>query len=177
MKLELREIDPNTVSPVTKGGSSFEVTSKLVLQAENGQISYTIVYVPPYTKQYELEKVDLAPYIDNPDRTIFFAYVDDELAGQISVFKNWNDYAYIDHLAVNENYRGQGIGRALMERAIEWAKARGFSGITLETQDNNVPACRFYASCGFELRGFDTYLYKAQDPASNEIALFWYLMF
>jgi hypothetical protein len=47
----------------------------------------------------------------------------------------------------------------------------------LETQDNNVLGCRLYASCGFELRGFDTHLYKGLDPSSDEIALYWYLIF
>jgi hypothetical protein len=47
----------------------------------------------------------------------------------------------------------------------------------LETQDNNVAGCRLYANCGFELRGFDTHLYKALDPDTDEIALYWYLIF
>ena len=47
----------------------------------------------------------------------------------------------------------------------------------LETQDNNVPACRLYERCGFQLRGFDTHLYKGHDPATGEIALYWYLTF
>jgi RimJ/RimL family protein N-acetyltransferase len=47
----------------------------------------------------------------------------------------------------------------------------------LETQDNNVPACRLYARCGFQLRGFDTHLYKGDDPSTDEIALYWYLVF
>ncbi len=47
----------------------------------------------------------------------------------------------------------------------------------LETQDNNVGACKFYESCGFQLKGFDTSLYKAIDQVKNEIALYWYLLF
>jgi ribosomal protein S18 acetylase RimI-like enzyme len=78
---------------------------------------------------------------------------------------------------VEPEYRGEGIGRALIECAIAWAKEKGLPGIMLETQDNNVPACRLYARCGFTLRGFDTHLYKALDPDTDEIALYWYLMF
>ena len=43
-----------------------------------------------------------------------------------------------------------------------------------ETQDNNVPACKFYESYGFKLGGFDKYLYKGIDKTNNEIAIFWY---
>jgi len=177
MNITIRESDESTIQSVKRYGSSFQVTSKLVLNAENGKISYTIVDVPPYVKQYGWEEFDTSIYISNPDRIIFFAYVNDELAGQIRVLKNWNAYAYIDDIAVNENYRGQGVGRALMECAIEWAKSKGFPGMMLETQNNNAAGCRLYERCGFELCGFDTHLYKAIDPGTDEIALYWYLMF
>jgi ribosomal protein S18 acetylase RimI-like enzyme len=177
MNLTLREIDKDTVQQVKKEGSSFEVKSNLVLRAENGEISYTLVDVPPYTKQYGAEEVDPGAYIDNPDRIVFFAYLDNEVAGQIRVMKYWNGYAYIDAIAVESRFRRQGVGRALIGRATEWAKAKGFPGLMLETQNNNVAACKLYASCGFELRGFDTHLYKGLNPNTDEIALYWYLIF
>jgi ribosomal protein S18 acetylase RimI-like enzyme len=177
MNITIREIDESTVQSVKQYGSSLEVTSKLVLHAENGKISYTVVAVPPYVKQYGPEEVEPKTYIGSSDKTVLFAYVDDKLAGQIRLWKHWNKYAYIDDLAVEPDYRGQGVGYALIQRAIEWAKARGLPGILLETQDNNVAACRLYQRCGFELCGFDTQLYKGLDPATDEIALYWYLIF
>ncbi len=177
MKITIREMDESSSQSIKKYGSSFEVTSKLVLHAENGKIRYTVVHVPPYTKQYGAERVDPDTYIASSDRIVFLAYVDDKLAGQIRVYKNWNAFAYIDDIAVESDYRGQGIARALMERATEWAKSKGFPGMMLETQNNNVAACRLYERCGFELRGFDTHLYKALEPGTDEIALYWYLMF
>jgi streptothricin acetyltransferase len=177
MNMIIREIDQYNIEDFGRCDNSFTVSSKLILKAENGTIRYTTVDVPPYTKQYEAEEFDSKYYLDHPDRAIFFAYLDEELAGEIRLRKNWNEYAYIDSIIVDSKYRHQGVGQALMKQAIEWAKTRGFSGMMLETQDNNVPACQFYASCGFELRGFDTHLYKAQDPSTDEIALFWYLIF
>lgn len=177
MNITIREMAESTLRSVKTYGCSFEVTSKLVLNAENGKISYAIVDVPPYTKQYGPEEFDPPSYVSDPDRVIFFAYMDDQLAGQIRVSKHWNAYAYVDDIAVNENYRGRGVGWALMQRAIEWAKSKGFPGMMLETQSNNVAGCRLYARCGFELCGFDTHLYKAIDPDTDEIALYWYLMF
>ena len=64
-----------------------------------------------------------------------------------------------------------------MQKAVEWAKVKRLPGIMLETQNNNVTACRFYENFGFKLRGFDTYLYKGLTPATDEIALYWYLIF
>jgi ribosomal protein S18 acetylase RimI-like enzyme len=177
MDITIREMDERTIPSAKHYGSSFEVTSKLVLNAENGKITYTIVDVPRYVKQYGREEFDSAAYVSNPERVIFLAYVDDELAGQIRLLRNWNAYAYIEDIAVNESCRGKGVGQALMEHAIAWAKSKGFPGMMLETQNNNVAGCRLYARCGFELRGFDTHLYKAVDPGTDEIALYWYLMF
>ena len=177
MQITIREIDKNTIQYVKKGGSSFEVNSKLELHAENGKISYTIVDVPQYTKEYGLEEVDSSTYIAHPDRTIYLAYMDDELAGQIRIMKYWNGYGYIGDIAVDAKHRRQGVGRLLIQRAIEWARDKGFPGIMLETQNNNVAACRLYESCGFELGGFDVYLYKGLNRLTDEIALYWYLIF
>ena len=177
MNMMIREIDQHNTEDFGRCDSSFTVNSKLILHAENGTIRYTVVDVPLYTKQYRAEEFDSKYYLDHPDRAIFFAYLDEELAGEIRLRKNWNGYAYIDSIAVDSKYRHQGLGRALIQQAIEWAKTKGFPGLMLETQDNNVPACGFYERCGFELRGFDTHLYKAQDPSTEEIALYWYLMF
>lgn len=178
MNIIIREMDQSNIPSVKTYGESFEVTAKLVPHAQNGKITYTIVDVPPYLKQYGPEdEFDPATYVSNPDRIVFYAYMDGQPAGQIRVSKHWNLYAYIEDIAVEEGYRGRGVGRALMERAIRWAKSKGFPGMMLETQSNNVAGCRLYERCGFELCGFDTHLYKAIDPGTDEIALYWYLMF
>jgi streptothricin acetyltransferase len=177
MNMTIREMDESNIQFVKTYGESFEVASKLMPHAENGKISYSLVDVPPYTKQYGAEQFDPPSYVSNPERKVFYAYVADQVAGQIRVSKHWNAYAYIDDIAVNEEYRGQGVGRALMEHAIAWARSRGFPGLMLETQNNNVAGCRLYERCGFQLCGFDTHLYKAVDPGTDEIALYWYLIF
>ena len=74
-------------------------------------------------------------------------------------------------------FRRQGIGKQLILQAQRWAQDRSLAGIMLETQDNNVSACKFYESCGFQLRGFDAYLYKGINIHTDEIALYWYLIF
>lgn len=63
-----------------------------------------------------------------------------------------------------------------MNKAVLWAEAVGLNTIRLETQSNNVAACRFYQRFGFVLGGYDRYLYCRMDPdVSADVALFWYL--
>jgi streptothricin acetyltransferase len=173
----IHELDESNVASVNQGDGRFIVEAKLCLYAENGQIGYTIVSVPAYEKRYAHDDIDYTTYIGHPDKTIFFAYVDEQLAGQIILRKNWNNYAYIEDIVVDARFRQQGIGRALITRAIQWAKAKNLPGIMLETQNNNVAGCKLYESCGFQLGGFDRYLYRGITPDTDEIALYWYLVF
>jgi len=157
---------------------SFTVDSRLVLHVANGKITYTITeVVPSYIKAYGPRRTDYAEYADADDRMIFLAYANNQIAGEVRMSTSWNKYALLDDFVVDPKFRRQGVGHALIQRCITWAKEKGFPGVTLETQDINVPACLLYASCGFELRGFDTHLYKSLHPGTDEIALFWYLMF
>jgi GNAT superfamily N-acetyltransferase len=62
------------------------------------------------------------------------------------------DVAVLWDLRVAPEARGRGIGRALFGAAETWARGRGCRELIVETQDVNVPACRFYASRGCEPR-------------------------
>lgn len=177
MNIILREIDKDILQDVNKCNGIFTVDSKLVLRSERGIIHYSVASVEPYQKQYLYDEKDYPSYISNPNKIIYFAYADGQLAGQIDMVKYWNAYARIDDFVVDVHFRRHGIGRAMMQRAVDWAKARQLPGIMLETQNNNVRACQFYEEFGFRLYGFDTHLYKGLNPDTDEIALYWYLIF
>jgi streptothricin acetyltransferase len=177
MEIAIREIDPLSLRYANRSDNAYTVNSQLSIHAENGKISYTVIDVPPHTKRFQPDEIDYSTYISNPDKTVFFAFVEGNLAGQIRVLKWWNGYAYIGSIVVDKKYRRQGVGRVLIARVVDWAKSKGLPGMMLETQSNNVGACRLYESCGFVLGGFDEYLYKGLNPATDEIALYWYLIF
>ncbi|MBB3121460.1 GNAT family N-acetyltransferase [Pseudoduganella violacea] len=154
---------------------AFQVDSRLLLSATPAGISYEVIPVQPYLKTYPAdgERVP-ADYLDNADSAAFLAYADDSPAGMILLSTGWNGLAVIDDIAISSALRRRGIGAALIAQAKEWARQRGLPGIMLETQDNNVAACRLYERCGFVLKGFDRALYAAQDGVAAETALFWY---
>ena len=55
----------------------------------------------------------------------------------------------IHDLAVLPEWRGQGIGRALLAAAEDRARQRGCCRLTLEVQDTNERALRLYERFGF----------------------------
>jgi streptothricin acetyltransferase len=177
MKITIHEIDQNNIQDANHCDGAFIINAKLILSAENDQIHYTIVQVPPFQKCYPRDAVDYSAYICNPDKTVFFAYMDGQIAGQIRLCRWWNHYAYIEDIVVDRGFRRQGVGRALIQQAIHWASEKHFPGIMLETQNNNISGCRLYESCGFELGGFDRCLYQGILPNTDEIALYWYYKF
>jgi streptothricin acetyltransferase len=174
--LTITEINQFNLKDANQFDGTFTVEAKLVLSAEDGRLHYTVISASPYQKQYPLDEIDYATYIGNPDKTVFFAYADDQIAGQIRLCQYWNRYAYIEDIVVDRNFRRQGIGKMLIQRAKQWASAKQLAGIMLETQNNNIAACRLYTRCGFELAGFDRRLYQGINPETDEIALYWYWM-
>jgi ribosomal protein S18 acetylase RimI-like enzyme len=60
--------------------------------------------------------------------------------------------AYLDHLVVVPESRGSGVGRALVEYAIERARDAGASRVDLTANATKQAGHRLYRSLGFEQR-------------------------
>jgi ribosomal protein S18 acetylase RimI-like enzyme len=67
------------------------------------------------------------------------------LYSSVRAQKNW----ILNDLYVEANYRKQGIGRKLIEAAMQYAKGEGATYIQLETMPDNITAQRLYESIGF----------------------------
>lgn len=55
----------------------------------------------------------------------------------------------IPNLAVAEEFRGQGLGRQLIERALEYFRAEGLVYAVIETMAQNAVGQHLYPACGF----------------------------
>ncbi|MBN9289506.1 MAG: hypothetical protein BGO43_13110 [Gammaproteobacteria bacterium 39-13] len=79
----------------------------------------------------------------------FYAAYDDNnnAIAAISGFDNFGP-AEIGGLWVEQNYRSQGYGRALVQKAEEWAKVKGCNALTVFTL-KDWPACEWYQKLGF----------------------------
>lgn len=82
-----------------------------------------------------------------------------------------DDLAVLWDLRVCPDRRGQGVGRRLFAYALAWAQARGCRQLLVETQNINVPACRFYARQGCTLGAVNP---EAYEDAPDEIQLLWF---
>ena len=57
---------------------------------------------------------------------------------------------YIDDLCVDENIRGQHIGRRLYDSVLEFARKEGCYNVTLNVWSCNETAMKFYEKCGLK---------------------------
>jgi ribosomal protein S18 acetylase RimI-like enzyme len=172
MTIEIQPSSDEDQDEIAAVGGSFLVTEELDLSLSGGVLSYSARPVTPYRKTYP------STYGQATAKSqTLVALIDGDVAGLVRLSENWNRFALIEDLRVDTSYRRRGVGTALIGAAIDWARARGLSGVTLETQNNNAAACRLYQGQGFVLAGFDANLYRGLERVSGEIALFWYLVF
>jgi ribosomal protein S18 acetylase RimI-like enzyme len=91
-----------------------------------------------------------------PNQAIFVAEdTDGRLCGLLTVGHQpglWHSgpSALIQELVVHVATRRQGVGRALIEAAVHWARAAGCSEIGVSTELDNVAAQAFYHRTGFD---------------------------
>jgi len=81
-----------------------------------------------------------------------FAVAGPGVVGHISVVLAPYGVADIGML-VTERWRGKGVGTALLEAAISWARAAGAHKLALEAWPDNTPALQLYRKAGFVEEG------------------------
>ncbi|HEU4635687.1 MAG TPA: GNAT family N-acetyltransferase [Edaphobacter sp.] len=74
------------------------------------------------------------------------------LAGMLLCSRVAPEVAHITQLCVAPSQRGQGLGRLLLNHAIESLRRSGTTSITLTVTTSNLPAVRLYEEFGFEVR-------------------------
>ena len=138
----------------------------------------------PFIKDYDAYEEDRpsrwAERFDLSNWGVFSAFDGEKRIGaaavawktpQVFMLEEQGDLACLWDLRVALEYRGEGIGNQLFSAALNWAKIRNCRLFKVETQNINVPACRFYASQGCHLGAFNLHAYP---ESLQEIQLIWY---
>ena len=107
-------------------------------------------------KYFYIEEID-ERVLSNPEGEIleaggevFFALLGDAVVGTCALKQEADDTLELTKMAVDERYQGMGIGRRLIEAAIDEFTRRGSKTLFLETNTKLVPAVKLYESVGFE---------------------------
>ncbi|GAM76016.1 acetyltransferase [Vibrio ishigakensis] len=95
---------------------------------------------------------------DDETGTHFGVFFDARLVCVASLFQSGNSIR-LRKFATDHDYQGQGIGSALLEHMLDFAKEQGASNFWCDARESAVP---FYSRFGFEPEG--ERFYKGQVP-------------
>ena len=103
---------------------------------------------------FNLEKLE--EELRNEDSRFFFLYADDELAGYLKINEapaqtdiNDQHCIEVERIYVKKEFKGKGLGRQLMNYAIQKAKEMRKSYVWLGVWEKNTDAIDFYERLGF----------------------------
>ena len=88
----------------------------------------------------------------------------------VGLLQGRKDLAVLWDIRVHPEARSSGIGTLLFSAVEAWARDRLCRTLKVETQNTNVPACRFYRRMGCTLGAIDRFAY-ANLP--DEVQLMW----
>ena len=91
-------------------------------------------------------------FLDDGGRgRIWLAERDGRLAGCTAIVHRPDRQAQLRWVLLDESARGRGLGRRLVESALNYCRAQGMTGIFLETTDGLDASSALYESLGFRV--------------------------
>jgi ribosomal protein S18 acetylase RimI-like enzyme len=174
-----------TLTEYEKVPIAFRVESHFLIVPVNtglGGFKFIEEAVAPYIKDYDAYETPSQWHsrLDLSNWGILSAFDGSQRVGgaavawktpELSMLEGRGDLACLWDLRVHPDFRNKGIGHRLFTHALAWSRERSCRRLKVETQNINVPACRFYARQGCELGGINRYAY---DESINETQLLWY---
>lgn len=99
----------------------------------------------------------LSLILDNPQiGRLFVLRIDGEVAGMANALITISTaegcpVLMLEDVIMKAKFRGQNLGRRLVEHVLDWARANDMPRVTLLADRDNSPALAFYERLGFEL--------------------------
>ena len=139
-----------TIRLATKADCPFLADVKLAAWETTYRGIYPDYKFDEYDREKQTKKFEA--FIDDPDNDLFVAESDNKIVGYMSCGKprySYQDYEQeIGTLYLLTEYRGQGLGTKLFEKAVQQIKSRGYHHFFVNCNKYNVPAQHFYLAMG-----------------------------
>lgn len=121
-----------------------------------GDTRSNVKFPPEAIRQSQEIFTRLAHY---PDYKVYLAQADDEIVGTFALLimdsvPNGIPSGIIENLVVARPWRRKGIGRQLMQVAIQICKSKDCYNLLLASQLDNADAHRFYEALGLRKNGY-----------------------
>jgi ribosomal protein S18 acetylase RimI-like enzyme len=131
------------------------------------------------TNKYLSENVTeekLTKELNNTNSRFYFCYFKSELAGYLKVNISTAqtesllpDALEIERIYILNKFHGQGLGKALMEKAIQTTKELSINEIWLGVWEHNIKALKFYNKLGFNQ--FSQHIFKLGEDEQTDILM------
>lgn len=87
----------------------------------------------------------------DPDVDAFVAVLDGAPIGSVMISRREDERGWLSKFFVDGRHRGRGVGRALLAKAVEAARARGLHTLGLDTRGVMKAAIHLYEATGWRL--------------------------
>ncbi|HFI0977198.1 TPA: GNAT family N-acetyltransferase [Streptococcus suis] len=157
--MDIRMITKENKEDILLPNQAFPIRGKLLVNYRNHTWSHSV----QLAETIEWQTFPDEPYnFEEMEKDFHFigAYDGDTCVGLAILQEDMFNYIYLYDLKINQDYRKQGIASQLIDKSKALALAKGYRGVRTIAQDNNLNACLFYLSQGFEIGGFNTHDYK-----------------
>lgn len=171
---EIKIIDEKHKKDINIPNEPFSLFGRMIPSYINEQWQYSIV-------RFEKEMIgemcfpdENYNYEEMKDKSVFVGAYDGDKCIALAILQDaMMKYMYLYDLKVAKEYRHQGVASALIEKAKQICKERGYRGIYTQGQDNNLAACLFYINSGFYIGGFDSNVYKGTKQEDKADIIFY----
>jgi GNAT superfamily N-acetyltransferase len=189
MSIEILEIGADRLAEYATVPSRFMVTSMFQVErieaGLGGLLLKEVQVESPYLKDYDSYgelPTDWPSRFDVSNWGFFLAMEHGQPVGaatmaystpEVFMLESRQDLSVLWDLRVAP--RGRGAGIQLFRHAAQWSRQCGCRQMKIETQNVNIPACRFYQRMGARLGEIRCFGYAAVPAVADEIMLCWYL--
>jgi dTDP-4-amino-4,6-dideoxy-D-galactose acyltransferase len=148
-KVDLKKIPPPNTQPFTSG---MPISRLEDLALASGEYSrFTVDPKFSYREFASLYRTWMQKSISGElaDDILVITH-ENEIAGMVTLSEK-DQVGSIGLIAVDANFRGKKYGQQLVYDALRWFLGKGCRAAQVVTQGDNLPACKLYKKCGYDV--------------------------